>query len=300
MDLTTPNMAHLFKGFSTAFNKGLRETASHYATITMRVNSTGSQNDYAWLGDLPGIREWIGDRVIHSLSAHKYEVVNRLFEETISVPRTKIEDDQYGIYGPVFEKMGADTARHPDKLVFALLASGFLTKCYDGQYFFDTDHPVGGLNPVSVSNYQPGAGSAWFLLDCSQAIKPFIWQERLPFQFQTLTEDEQTEVFFKDRYFYGVRGRSNAGFGLWQLAYASKADLTAANYEAARQAMAQFKNDAGEPLASSRPTWWCRRPWKARHCGCSTTERGWRWSRIRRCLSRTNGQGLRSRLSRRS
>ena len=131
------------------------------------------------------------------------------------------------------------------------MRSGFNSKCYDGQYFFDTDHPVGanGVGEVaSISNYQAGAGEPWFLLDCSRPVKPFVYQERLPYMLTKLDSETDENVFFKDEYFYGVRARSNAGFGLWQLAYASKAELTAENYEAARSAMMNMIGDAGHPL----------------------------------------------------
>ena len=42
-----------------------------------------------------------------------------------------------------------------------LVAAGFTSLCYDGQYFFDTDHPVGpNESPASVSNHGGGAGTA--------------------------------------------------------------------------------------------------------------------------------------------
>lgn len=44
--------------------------------------------------------------------------------------------------------LGASAASHPDELVYALLASGFKAKCYDGKAFFATDHEV-GKNAVS-------------------------------------------------------------------------------------------------------------------------------------------------------
>ena len=47
---------------------------------------------------------------------------------------------------------------------------------------------------------------------------------------------------------YGVRARVNAGFGLWQLAWGSKQDLTPANYAAARAAMQGMKGDGGRIL----------------------------------------------------
>lgn len=247
----TQNLQGLYTGFNTLFNKGLKGAKSYYREIAMVMPSSTGENTYAWLGAMPNIREWIGDRLLHSLALSSYAVTNRKFEATVTVPREKIEDDQYGVYGPMIEKMGQDVARHPDDLVFSLLASGFNTECYDGQPFFDLDHPVGGAGGtpvVSASNVQGGTGAAWYLLDCGQPIKPMIYQDRVPFDFQSLTDPKEPNVFFKDEYVYGVRGRANAGFGLWQLAFASKAELSSENYEAARAAMMEQKGDNGKTL----------------------------------------------------
>lgn len=244
-------LRNIYSAFSTLFNKGLSTPPSYYRDIAMIVPSSTGETNYGWLGALPALREWVGDRVIHSLSLSSYTIQNKLFEVTVKVPRTKIEDDQYGIYAPIMEKMGADTARHPDEMVFGLLKQGFTSLCYDGQYFFDTDHPVGNGSEgavVSVSNYQAGAGAPWFLLDGSQPIRPLIYQDRQRPEFQSLTDTNDWPVFMHDDYLYGVRARSNAGFGLWQLAYASKADLTPANYAAARAAMMSYKGDSGKVL----------------------------------------------------
>ena len=240
----------LFDGFSAAFNKGFDGAESHYGEIAVTVPSTASETTYGWLGQFPKLREWIGDRVVKNLMAHSYAVVNRKFENTISVPRTSIEDDQFGVFGPMFQEMGKATAEHPDELIFSLLAQGFASPCYDGRSFFDTDHPIKDADgeATSVSNVQAGSGPAWFLLDTSRAVKPMLWQTRIPYAFTKLDADNDENVFWKDEYVYGVRGRANAGFGLWQLAYASKADLNATNYEAARKAMMELKGDEGRPL----------------------------------------------------
>ncbi len=165
------NLDALFVGFQTALNKGIANAQSQYKTIAMIVPSGHSSETYAWLGAVPQIREWIGDRWIVKLSGTGYTVKNKDFEQTIAVDRNDIEDDAVGIYGPMFEMMGNDSETFPDTLCFGLLAAGFTTNCYDGQNFFDTDHPVGmpGLSdPVTVSNMQAGAGPAWFLLDCGK------------------------------------------------------------------------------------------------------------------------------------
>lgn len=251
MLINEANIAGLFRGFNTSFNKGFTAAPSFWRDLAMRVPSTTSETNYAWLGAMPGIREWIGDRHVNNLSVSDYTVVNRDFELTIKIGRNKIEDDQYGVFGPMFEKMGADTKRHPDELVFGLLAQGFTSPCYDKQYFFDTDHPVGGIGDValsSASNVQAGAGTPWYLIDAGQPLKPLIYQERRPFEFQRFDKPSDDNVFWKNEYVYGTSGRSNVGFGLWQLAYASKAELSAANYESARAAMMGQKGDNGKTL----------------------------------------------------
>lgn len=250
MIINHANLAALFTGFKTSFEKGMTEAKSQYRDVATVVPSSDASNTYGWLGQLPSLREWLGERIVKNLSVHAYAIANKDFESTVSVSRNHIEDDKFGVYGPAFTELGRAAATHPDVLVFSLLAAGFATPCYDGQYFFDADHPVGDRQsaPVSVSNVQAGDGSAWFLLDTSRAIKPVIFQERRPYKLVKLDSETDPNVFWHKEYVYGVDGRANAGFGLWQLAYASKADFTAANYEAARAAMAEFKGDEGRPL----------------------------------------------------
>ncbi len=239
-----------FKGFSTAFNNGFTRASSHYESIAMVVPSEGSDNTYGWLGQLPKLREWLGSRIVKNLTAHSYSITNKLFELTIAVKRTQIEDDKYGVFGPAFDEMGRSAAEHPDELCFSLLGNGFTTQCYDGQYFFDIDHPAKDASGsvVSVSNYQAGSGPAWYLLDTSRAVRPMVWQDRVPAVLVRLDAESDSNVFNHDEFLYGVRARANAGFGLWQLAYASKQPLTAENYEAARRAMSELKGEEGRPL----------------------------------------------------
>ena len=211
----------------------------------MRAPSTGRSVDYKWLGDFPMMREWVGERVIKDLSAFHYELVNKDFESTVAVDRNDIEDDQIGVYSPMIQGLGAAAKQHRDILVFGLLKDGFNTICYDGQYFFDTDHPVGG---ESVSNNGGGSGAPWFLMDLSRPVKPLILQVRKEPQFVAMDSPKDENVFMRKEFRYGVDDRKNVGFGFWQLAYGSKDTLNSTNYAAARAAMMSFKNDEGVPL----------------------------------------------------
>ena len=105
--------------------------------------STSESETYAWLGDIPGMREWIGEREIQNLSGSAYTIKNKDFELTVGVDRNAVEDDKIGLYNPSIQMLGESAALHPDELVYGLLANGFTEKCYDGKAFFATDHPVG-------------------------------------------------------------------------------------------------------------------------------------------------------------
>ncbi len=250
MIINTSSLTAIFTGFNTLFNNAFAGAPSTYREISMIVQSQTSEENYTWLGEFAKMREWIGDRQIRNLAAHSHVIKNRKFEDTISVDRDKISDDQFGTFGPVISEMGRQAAVHPEKLIYSLLGTGFATACYDGQYFFDTDHPTIDEEGAEqgVSNMQAGAETPWYLIDASREVKPLIFQEREDYQFTALDRAEDTNVFMRDEYLYGVRARVNAGFGLWQFAYGSKETLDEANYEIARQAMMALRGNNGEPL----------------------------------------------------
>ena len=150
----------IYVAFNTLFNKALTEVDPLYKQIATITPSTTEAETYAWLGDIPGMREWVGDREIQNLTASDYTIKNKDFELTIGVDRNAIEDDKIGIYNPSIEMLAQSAAMHPDELVFALLASGFVEKCYDGKPFFSDGHVVGkktfsnkGTAQLSLESY---------------------------------------------------------------------------------------------------------------------------------------------------
>ena len=241
-----------FVGFSAAFQAGLAMAQPMYGRVATKVTSTTKTQEYGWLGQVPGFREWMGDRVINGMARHGYALTNKSYENTIGVDRDDYEDDNLGTYAPMFQNFGYTATVFPDQLVWPLLKAGFSTNCYDGQYFFDTDHPVLDANGVeqSVANTDGGAGTPWFLIDDSRPLKPLIYQERKPFtNLVRMDKEDDPNVFNKKEYQYGLDGRCQVGFGFWQMAWGSKQTLNAANYEVARVGLSSLKGDYGRPLA---------------------------------------------------
>lgn len=253
MIITPSNITNLQVTFSSAFKEGFKGADPKWNQVASLIPSGGKSNTYGWLGQFPRFREWAGDRVLNNLKAHSYSLVNKSYESTVVVEREEIEDDSTGTYGPIFTEMGKAAAIFPDELVFGAMNAGLTTLCYDGQYMFDVDHPVypnvdGTGTAVSVANFVAGSNPTWFLIDDSHAIKPFILQQRKAAVFTSMDRIDDESVFTRKQFRYGVDGRWNAGYGLWQQAYASRAALTQANFEAAVTAMTQVKADGGRPL----------------------------------------------------
>lgn len=245
MIVNAQGLTALFSGYKTLYQDGFAGVTPQWEQVATQVPSNTREEKYGWLGSLPMLREWIGDRQVRNIAAATYAIRNKDWEMTVSVQRNDIEDDTYGVYAPVFRELGGAAARHPDQLVFGLLAAGFTTACYDGKPFFAADHPVGA---GTAGNLQPGAGNPWFLLDTSRAVKPIIFQKRQEYQLQARQSVDDENVFWRKEYLYGVDARNNVGFGFWQMAFGSKDDLDEGNYETARAAMGAFTDDHGNPL----------------------------------------------------
>jgi len=151
------NLTAVFLSLKTTFNNAFDLAPSQWAQTAMLVPSGSGQNDYTWLSMFPKMRKWMGDKVIKALEAFKYTVVNNDWEATVEVDRNDIEDDNLGIYAPQAQMAGFSARQLPDEIVSDLKNNAFTNTCYDGQYFYDSDHTVAG---ASVSNLGTAALSA--------------------------------------------------------------------------------------------------------------------------------------------
>src|SRR5689334_3290765 len=100
-------------GFRANFQEGRLTAAkdSTYTRVATVVPSTTRENEYGWLKDIPQIREWFGDRQINALADDGYKIKNRKWEDTIGVRGDDINDDQVGLYNPVFQMLGDEIER---------------------------------------------------------------------------------------------------------------------------------------------------------------------------------------------
>ncbi len=250
MDINFPALQSINDTVNLTFNDQLSAATSRFARFTHDTTSAGAAEVYPRLNMLPGMREWTGDRVANSLSLAVFEIINRLFESTISVARTDIEDDKFNLLTEGGAALGETAGRLPDLLVAAAMKAGHTTICYDGQNFFDTAHPdfTSTGAPTTSPNYVTGSSTPWYLLDISNRQKSFVYQRRRPYQLIPKFSMMDPQVFWNKEFEWGVDGRSNAGYGIWQYAFMSLQPLTVENLLAARTQMANYHRPDGAPM----------------------------------------------------
>lgn len=157
MIVNNANLDFIFIQGDLRFQAGLTQGApTFYEKICTTVPSSTRENHYGFIDRLPGMREWLGERVIQNISAREYTLKNKLFEDSLALDRLDIEDDQLGLFNMSLDMLAYQVRVFPDKLVTSLIQHGedATSLCYDGKAFFATDHPVNiDSGTTTWSNY---------------------------------------------------------------------------------------------------------------------------------------------------
>ena len=273
MIVSGANLTALFTSWDVVFNRAFAAYPSYWSDISTVTRSASKRQEYPWLKRTIAMREWLGERVLQALEVNDFSIVNKHFEATEEISRDDLEDDLQGVYEPMISELGRITAVHPDLMIFGTIRAALASidnpsgaaydmaglsipvpVCYDGVTLFSADgHPVGkagATTPVPNIVTSGGSNPYWVLVDASRAVRPFLFQIRKPYEAVHMVAPTDEWVFNKNSYRYGVDGRDAAGPGLWQLVYASNADLTPDNFGAAKAAMREIKNDNGLPFGA--------------------------------------------------
>ena len=135
------------------FYRRLEEYAQSawWTRLAMHFASSQESETYRWLGMVPQVREWVGGRRVRPLRAQGVTLVNKTWESTIRVDADEQRRDKTGQIMVRINELARRVATHPNKLLTTLLSGGEAAACYDGQYFFDTDHSEGDSGTQSNS-----------------------------------------------------------------------------------------------------------------------------------------------------
>lgn len=244
--ITNALLESLRTGLKTNFKAGIGKVDPSWKKFATKVNSSTKLETYGFLGDFPRFRKWVGAKVIKRMSEKAYQLINDDYEVTRGIPKNQIKDDNLGLWSIQIEGWGEEAAALPDRLCYDALANGHARECYDGQNFFDTEHPM--ADGVASNISAAGASQPWYLLVTSKSLKPIVLQEREAPHFHMVTSMEDSRVFETGEFLAGGEARYSAGYTYWHLAYRSTQPLNAVNYTAAFDAILSYTDDEGEPL----------------------------------------------------
>lgn len=155
------------------FYRTLEQDAGHHwiNSVSMLFQSNQESETYAWLGQTPAMREWIGGRHTKGFRHQSTTIVNKHFEATLEVPLRDKRLDKTGQLLVRIRELALRTNAHWASLLSQLIAQGDTLTCYDGHPFFDSSHQEGNssvqsnslsiaLNTLALAASEQGSPSA--------------------------------------------------------------------------------------------------------------------------------------------
>jgi len=122
--------------------------------VTNLFKSDQALETYPFIGQVPAMREWLGGRSAKGFTANSLSIANKHYEATIEIALRDLRRDKTDQLELRITELANQGPQHWASLVTTLLLNGDTTVCYDGQYFFDTDHSEGSSgsqsNKISV------------------------------------------------------------------------------------------------------------------------------------------------------
>jgi len=98
----------------------------------------------------PRMREWVGERLIGSLDGGMHIIPTRTYEATVAVPRTAVEDDQYGAIERAARGLASEFFRFVHQSYINILQNGGTLNTFDGLPLLSANPNARGPNNVNL------------------------------------------------------------------------------------------------------------------------------------------------------
>lgn len=117
--------------------------------VSNQFGSDQASETYNFLGQSPAMRLWIGGRQAKGFSGQGLTIVNSHYEGTLEVRKVDARRDKTGQIQARVAEFADRAQTHWASLLSTLLLNGPSNVCYDGQFYFDTDHSEGASGSQS-------------------------------------------------------------------------------------------------------------------------------------------------------
>lgn len=115
--------------------------ASWITPTSMLFQSTQFQEIVRWLGSTPAFRKWEGERSAAGIEENSVTILNEDYEATLEFRRREVTQDKTTQVMTRVDEFAIRAAHHWASLMTDTLILGDSTDGYDGEFFFDDDHP---------------------------------------------------------------------------------------------------------------------------------------------------------------
>lgn len=265
MALTKDQLVELMTTSSARFVDDMKaRTSAVTAIVTDDSCGNGGFSPFLLGGIGPG-RKWVGNRVYTRLKSYGVKFVCEKFEKTVEIPSDELTDNP-AVDGAKIGSRLAEAAALTEEIetlgVFKNNVVGFdLDPLFGTHEYVDqnADGTVkldGDGDPVVLGSYTNdigGAGATWYLASKKSILRVTQTGEDYSIVMKGGSETTSDHTFDTDNLVWGWKARKIFRGGLPYYSLRSKAVLTADSYQAAKDLMATFTNDAGE-LVDNRPT----------------------------------------------
>ncbi len=130
------------KGLSARFAAAMmqfqsdRQLTPGLMQVALQSPSTGSYEKYGWLGAMPSVQQWLGERNSAELKDYDYTIRNKDWQASVPIFENDWDDDQTGSYDQIPAMLAKRIMGHPEKLLNEIIIAGTSGLAYDGVAFF--------------------------------------------------------------------------------------------------------------------------------------------------------------------
>lgn len=121
-------------------------------SISIEIPTDRDTEELGWLGQVPVMRRWLGERQEENLNKYTLTARNYPYEVTLPISVDDLRRDKTGQIRRKVSELAVRTATHKNSLVGSWVTAseaGSLGLSYDGQFHVDTDHNESGTNQTN-------------------------------------------------------------------------------------------------------------------------------------------------------
>ncbi len=146
------------------------------AIMVPSIVAAGQSEQHAWLGSSPSMREWVGKRLIQQPLAFDYAIKNRKFEVSGNMPLDLLNNDKTGEAQLWLDDLMSALPLWYEEIIAGLINGAEAATCFDGQYFFDTDHQYGKQSAAWSNDltFAAATGTALTVMEAANLISAAI------------------------------------------------------------------------------------------------------------------------------